>query len=96
MLKPTTAQPAISRSTAEAVASKNMGSDRVLETVLAQCRTLESYPLINQPCYVVALDPSGHESSGPFGAPSQKMTYSFVLVDAATGEFLRGFEGSGD
>jgi hypothetical protein len=96
VLEPTTARPTIGREQAEAVATRSMGSSRALETILARCRTTTSYPPVDRPCYVVAVDPSGHESSGPVGVPRQKATFSFALVDPDTGDFIRGFEGSGD
>jgi hypothetical protein len=94
ILRPTTAPAAITAAKAEAVALHQMGAQRSLQTVLANCQTTESFPRLNRPCYVVVLDPSGRESAGSIQSPVE-MTWSLALVDPNTGEFIHGFEGSG-
>jgi hypothetical protein len=95
VLRPTDVHPAIGLEQAKEIGSRGLSGHHALEAVLAQCELTVARTLFDGPCYAVAVDPSGDETSGPPGSPLHRFTWSFAIVDARSGDFVRGFEGTG-
>ena len=91
-LSPPTRLAAVSKSSAERDALVQASSSTVLESTLTDCAYAREAP---RTCWVVSVDPDSQESIGAVGPPGsnphQKYTVTVVLIDAQTGEFLRGF-----
>jgi hypothetical protein len=77
----------ISRDRAERVA-RHAAPSPVLGSVLATCRETEED--VGYPCWVVAHDPAGHQSSGPRGAQRIPAAYLVSIIDSRTGEWVAG------
>jgi hypothetical protein len=77
----------ISRERAERVARQATPSP-VVGSVLATCDETEDG--VGYPCWVVAHDPAGYQSSGPRGAPRIPAAYFVSIIDSRTGEWVSG------
>jgi hypothetical protein len=82
--------PAISRADALAVAQDEAGSkDGNVRVLLAQAPLYPNQP--DQPTWVFLFNGGVSPFDGPDGAPPVTFSETGVLVDATTGEFMRGF-----
>lgn len=80
-----------SRADAEEVAAREMGSRGALESVLADCQLTRPGISTTRTCWAVSLDPVGQTSFGPIGVPKKPATMAVALIDADSGELIRGF-----
>jgi hypothetical protein len=92
-LHPPSAPNPISKASAEAAAKNQYRSNRILESVLADCAGQQ----VDGTCWVVSMDPAGlTTNAGGASHPRkpQPMRFLIVVVDAQSGEFLRSLSGT--
>lgn len=90
---------AVSPAAADAVAER-LFPNPVLETVLAQCKMMDSQPVTSEPCWAVSVQPpAGNEYDlwGPSATydnshPTPPPTFQLVLVDAESGALITGVQ----
>jgi hypothetical protein len=85
--------PQISQSQAEQIASKQASGGTVLQSVLAE--VFLTNPSTTKPrlCWVVSLPGSLVVSNGPPGSRQQTANWYVILIDAHSGEFVKGSAG---
>ncbi len=85
--------PQITKSQAEQLALKQAPGGTILQTVLAE--VVLTNPSSTKPrlCWVMSMPGSLIMSNGPAGSPQRTANWYIILIDAHSGEFVRGSAG---
>jgi hypothetical protein len=84
----------IARSDAQAKATSEMGARGALESTLADCKVTLGATEAVRTCWIITLDPTGMTCVGPVRAPKIAAKMAFALIDAESGELIRGYVSS--